>query len=129
MTPPIEPRPVGLPCRDGVVLVPGVGGLEEGFAKKFLYDAPEVGMLRELVLCRVDGVLHALDSRCPHEGGRISEGPLRDGRHLICPLHLYRFDPRDGSAIEVDCPSATVFPIRIVDGVAEVRVAERPEES
>lgn len=78
--------------------------------------------MRELLLCRVRGRLHALDTLCPHEGGRLAEGPLVEGRYAFCPLHLYKFDPRDGRAVEVDCAPARTLPVREVDGVAEVRV-------
>ena len=57
------------------------------------------------VLCRVDGELHALDALCPHEGGRIHDGPLAQGKYAVCPLHNYKFDPRTGEAVECGRPA------------------------
>jgi len=105
------------------VRVPGVARLPEGEARKVLVpserrDAPP----HEVVLVRTGGKLYALDSLCPHEGGRIGEGPLWEGRYVMCPLHLYRFDPRTGAAAEVECDPATTYVVREVDGAAEVEL-------
>jgi len=48
-----------------------------------------------LVVLRLDGELHALSNRCPHQGGPLARGRL-DGGELICPWHLWRFDARTG---------------------------------
>jgi len=97
--------------------------LEEGFAKKMLYEALD-GSTQEVVLCRVEGELRAADSLCPHEGGRLAEGPLMEGRYYHCPLHLYRFDPKSGGAVEVACPPARTFRVTEEDGHALVWVHE-----
>lgn len=105
------------------VRIPGSARLDEGQAKKILVpgaraEAPPL----EIVLVRLGGRLFALDSLCPHEGGRIGEGPLWEGRYVACPLHLYRFDPRTGAAIEVECAPATTYPVREVGGAAELEL-------
>lgn len=105
------------------VRVPLVSHLRDNEAKKILVpaeraDAPPL----ELVLVRRDGRLYALDSLCPHEGGRFSEGPLWEGRYVSCPLHLYRFDPATGECAGIQCERATTHPVREVDGVAEIEL-------
>jgi len=105
-----------------LVRVPGVARLPEGEAKKILVPVEDGGAPFEIVLVRLEGKLYALDSLCPHEGGRLAEGPLWDGCHLSCPLHLYRFDPRTGAAIEVECEPATTYVVREVDGAAELEL-------
>ena len=103
------------------VRIPGVVRLEEGMARKLL--VPRAGATPiEIVLARLHGRLYALDTLCPHEGGRIGEGPLWEGQYLVCPLHLYRFDPRNGAAIEVECEPARTYPVREVDSVAELEL-------
>ena len=102
--------------------VPGVARLQEGRARKIYVPDPVGGPPREVVFCRVGGELFALDSLCPHEGGRIADGPLMEGRYAFCPLHLYKFDPRDGRAVEIECDSATTYPAREIDGVAEIQL-------
>ena len=56
----------------------------------------------------------------PHEGGRISGGPLIDGKHVLCPLHNYRFDPATGKAVGVSCPDARTYKIEEQAGDCEV---------
>lgn len=106
----------------GVLRVPGAGRLEDGWARKVRYRTGPDAPVEELLLCRVEGRLRALDTLCPHEGGRLAEGPLAGGRFAVCPLHLYRFDPRDGRSVEVECPPARAFEVREVGLDAEVRV-------
>ena len=55
-------------------------------------DVGEYGV----VVCRVAGVLHALDDNCSHADTPLSEGRLR-GTSITCPLHGAAFDVRDGS--------------------------------
>lgn len=103
------------------VLVPGTDALLEGEARKVDIGDPMAGGV-QVLLCRVDGEVHALDSACPHDGGRIQPGPLLEGRHALCPLHNYKFDPRDGKAIDVACRSAKTYPVKEHDGQCEVFV-------
>jgi nitrite reductase/ring-hydroxylating ferredoxin subunit len=105
-----------------VLRITGAGRLEEGFARKARYRRSPAGPAEERVLWRVGGRLFALDSLCPHEGGRIAEGPLAEGRFAFCPLHLYKFDPRDGSSVELECPPARTFRVEEVGLDAEVWV-------
>ncbi len=112
---------------DSWIRVPGVERLPEGAALKVVF--PRAGGPGELVLCRVGGRLYALDGRCPHEGGSIGEGPLAEGRYAVCPLHHYKFDPRDGLAVEVECEPARTYPGREGNGAAEIRVdADRAKQ-
>jgi 3-phenylpropionate/trans-cinnamate dioxygenase ferredoxin subunit len=91
--------------------VSGTSALPEGEARKVALGDPLAGG-KELVLCRVEGALHALDAACPHEGGRISAGRLLEGRYAVCPLHGYKFDPKNGQAVGVACRSARTYPVR-----------------
>jgi len=90
------------------VLVPGTGALVEGEARKVDIGDPMAGGT-QILLCRVEGRVHALDSLCPHEGGRIQPGPLLGGTQALCPLHNYKFDVRDGKAVDVVCGSARTY--------------------
>ena len=101
-------------------LVKGTSRLEEGHAKKVDVGDVLAGTGRSVIFCRVGGELHALDALCPHEGGRITDGPLVDGRYAICPLHRYKFDPRTGQPVDVSCAKAKVYRVREKDGEAEV---------
>jgi nitrite reductase (NADH) small subunit len=50
---------------------------------------------RWYALANVDGVLHAVDNNCPHNGGPLSKGTLV-GRELVCPWHGWRWDVASG---------------------------------
>jgi nitrite reductase/ring-hydroxylating ferredoxin subunit len=101
------------------VRIQGTGKLAEGQSKRVeIGDALAGGV--EVVLCRVGGKLHAVDRRCPHEGGRMSDGPLQDGRYVVCPLHNYKFDPANGRAVGVACADAKTYRVREVGGDCEL---------
>ena len=100
-------------------LIQGTGKLPEGHAKCVDIGDPMAGGT-SIVLARTGGKLYAVDRRCPHEGGRISEGPLFDGKYVVCPLHNYRFDPATGKAIGAPCPDARTYKLSEKDGDCEV---------
>lgn len=102
------------------VIVEGTGRLAEGHSKKIDIGDPLAGTGKQVVLCRVDGVLYALDAKCPHEGGRISDGPLVEGKLAMCPLHRYQFDPKTGKAAGRICGDAKTYRVQEKDGNASV---------
>ncbi|WP_199740293.1 bifunctional 3-phenylpropionate/cinnamic acid dioxygenase ferredoxin subunit [Saccharopolyspora rhizosphaerae] len=73
-----------------------------------LHEFPP-GALRRLdtsppvVVFNVGGWLYAIDDVCTHACGILSEGHF-DGTSLECPVHLSRFDVRNGEPL---CPPAT----------------------
>ena len=50
---------------------------------------------RTLLLARVEGQYYAVDAICPHLGGHLARGRLKDYT-VICPHHRSEFDIRDG---------------------------------
>ena len=57
--------------------------------------ACEAGDL-EILVCRVDGRLYAIEDKCSHADTPLSEGRL-SGFQVNCPLHGASFDVRDGT--------------------------------
>lgn len=104
----------------GGKIIQGTSKLPEGQARKISIGDPLAGDGYDILMCRVDGELYALDSLCPHEGGRLAEGPLADGKHAVCPLHQYRFDPKTGKAVGVSCRDAKSYRVAEKDGDAEI---------
>ena len=55
---------------------------------------------RSFALTHIDGGFHAMDNRCPHQGGPLGEGSIEtdnDGQcWLRCPWHGWDFDPKTG---------------------------------
>jgi 3-phenylpropionate/trans-cinnamate dioxygenase ferredoxin subunit len=68
------------------------GELQDGEMKKVEVDG------RELLLARVGDSYYAIDDRCPHMGGDLSEGSL-DGGIVTCPKHGSQFDVRNGALV------------------------------
>ncbi len=101
-------------------LVKGTGKLEDGHAKKVVFGDPIAGDGVEVIFCRVGGELHALDALCPHEGGRITEGPLEGGQYAVCPLHGYQFEPATGVAVNASCGKAKRYRVREAGGDCEI---------
>src|SRR5436190_23479436 len=52
------------------------------------------------------GRVFAVDNRCPHKGGPLSEGMLA-GDSVVCPLHAFRFELASG-----DCDQPGTCPIK-----------------
>ena len=50
---------------------------------------------RKIVVCNVEGQLHAMDGTCPHRGGPLGQGALH-GRMVVCPWHAWEFDCTTG---------------------------------
>jgi nitrite reductase/ring-hydroxylating ferredoxin subunit len=107
--------------RGSPVVVKGAGKLPEGQSKKIDVGDPLAGG-KQFVLCRLGGKLYAVDVRCPHEGGRLLDGPLIEGKLLRCPLHDYHFDPKSGAPVRGACSRATTYTVREKEGDARIWV-------
>jgi nitrite reductase (NADH) small subunit len=57
----------------------------------------------------------ALENRCPHKGGPLSEGIVHGGA-VTCPLHSWVFDLSTGEAQGADEGQVRTFPVSVVDG-------------
>ena len=52
----------------------------------------------EILVARVGEKYYVADNRCPHMGGRLSQGKL-EGTVVTCPLHGSQFDLKDGKVV------------------------------
>ncbi|MDE2016919.1 MAG: nitrite reductase small subunit NirD [Hyphomicrobiales bacterium] len=62
-----------------------------------------------------DDRVFALDDRCPHRGGPLSEGIVHDGR-VTCPLHNWVIDLTSGKATGADVGATRTHAVEVVDG-------------
>jgi 3-phenylpropionate/trans-cinnamate dioxygenase ferredoxin subunit len=69
-----------------------VGELDDGSMKEISAEG------RAILLARVGDRYYATDNRCPHMGGRLSQGKL-EGTVVTCPRHGSQFDLRDGKVV------------------------------
>ena len=66
-----------------------------------------------------DDRIFALEDRCPHRGGPLSQGIVHGGR-VTCPLHDWCIELAAGEAVVPDQGSVRRFPVRITDGQIEL---------
>lgn len=57
----------------------------------------------------------ALDDRCPHKGGPLSEGIVH-GTSVTCPLHGWVFDMSTGMAQGADRGEVSTYSVRVEAG-------------
>lgn len=57
----------------------------------------------------------AIDDRCPHKGGPLSEGIVH-GRAVTCPLHNWVFSLETGMAQGADEGTVATYPARVETG-------------
>ncbi|QJC53668.1 nitrite reductase small subunit NirD [Paenibacillus albicereus] len=75
-----------------------------------------------------DGEVLAVENRCPHKGGKLSEGMVC-GSAVHCPLHDWRIDLRTGQAQAPDEGSVRTYAADVdADGSVWVEMEERPDD-
>jgi nitrite reductase (NADH) small subunit len=57
----------------------------------------------------------ALEDRCPHKGGPLSQGIVH-GNSVTCPLHNWVLNLETGDAQGADVGHAKTFPLRVENG-------------
>lgn len=96
-------------------------------------DVAAVGDLAEGEPCRVEAAgtdvlllrqgrrVYALGETCPHLGGPLAEGEVRDGG-IVCPWHGSRFALEDGRVLDGPATAPTpCFATRVRKGQVQVR--------
>ena len=63
-----------------------------------------------------DDNLFALEDRCPHKGGALSQG-IVCGNKVACPLHNWNIALETGCAIAPDEGSTRTWPVKIEAGM------------
>jgi 3-phenylpropionate/trans-cinnamate dioxygenase ferredoxin subunit len=103
--------------QDGYVSVATQGEIPPGGVKVVRLDETEVAVFN------VDGVYHAIEDVCTHDGGPLAEGTL-EGHVVECPRHGARFDVRTGAVL---CfPATAPVPTYRVRVVGDDVQLERP---
>ena len=62
-----------------------------------------------------DDEVFAVEDRCPHKGGPLSQGIVH-GRKVTCPLHGWNIELVSGCAVAPDVGCAREFAVRIDAG-------------
>ncbi len=75
---------------------------------------------REVLICRADGELYAVENRCTHQNAELEGGRIR-GCFISCPLHGVKFNLRDGMPTgQLTRLPLPTYQVRLVDGMIEV---------
>jgi len=97
------------------VSIARAGELAPGQCKSVDVDGAQVAVFN------LDGRYYAIEDVCTHDGGQLTGGSI-EGAEIICPRHGARFCIRTGAALTAPAYEATAtFPVRIENGVVEVR--------
>ncbi|MVT06995.1 Rieske (2Fe-2S) protein [Chitinophaga tropicalis] len=51
---------------------------------------------KKICMTRYNGQLYAFAYKCPHAGGIMADGYIDDSGNVVCPLHRYRFNVKNG---------------------------------
>ena len=73
------------------------------------------GTLAIAVFRTADDEVFALEDRCPHKGGPLSQGIVH-GRKVTCPLHAWNIELDSGCAVAPDVGCAREFPVKVEGG-------------
>ncbi|TCT42747.1 nitrite reductase small subunit NirD [Martelella mediterranea] len=67
----------------------------------------------------------AIDDRCPHKGGPLSEGMVH-GRAVTCPLHNMVISLESGTAQGADEGEVQTYPVRVENGRLSIALSALP---
>jgi nitrite reductase/ring-hydroxylating ferredoxin subunit len=74
-----------------------------------IYDLTIKGV--QLCLIRFDSQLYVTEKSCPHSGGIMSSGKVNYLGELVCPMHAYRFNLKNGREAENRCKNLKTHPV------------------
>lgn len=82
---------------------------------------------KQVCLAKVKDELYACFGRCPHAGGCMADGYLDASGRIVCPLHRYAFDLRNGRNVSGEGYYLKTYPVRwsaegIFIGIEESRI-------
>ncbi len=70
----------------------------------------------EICLGRTEKGFFAVQNHCPHQHESLHQGWLNTLDEIICPLHFYRFNLRNGQEMTgKNCPDLFIYPLKITE--------------
>jgi nitrite reductase (NADH) small subunit len=78
---------------------------------------------REIAIFNMGSRFLAVDNRCPHKGGPLSDG-IVSGTSVVCPLHVWKVNLETGKAANgIGAPPCIeTFRTRVEDGIVMVEL-------
>jgi len=81
----------------------------------------EVDGVKVILVHTDDGVVTAVQERCPHQKFSLAEAEL-SGEKLTCPMHLWEMNAVTGCGINPSHAALAIYPTRVVEGRVQVCV-------
>jgi nitrite reductase (NADH) small subunit len=75
-----------------------------------------LGALTVAIFRTADNALYAVEDKCPHRGGPLSQGIVHDGC-VTCPLHNWVISLKTGKAQGADEGETRTFAVKVENGV------------
>lgn len=69
----------------------------------------------QVLVCNIDGQLHAVEGTCPHRGAQLAQGSLH-GPVIVCPWHEWAYDVTTGQGISNPVSCLRTYEVRVEDG-------------
>jgi nitrite reductase (NADH) small subunit len=69
----------------------------------------------ELALFNLGDQYLAIDNRCPHKNGPLSDG-IVSGKAVFCPLHNWKINLENGCAAAGGQGRVKTYPVKVLDG-------------
>ena len=86
-------------------------------ARRFQTASGEIAVFRT-----TNEDVYAIDNRCPHKGGPLSEGIVHD-TGVTCPLRSWIIDLQSGQARGADAGCVKTYPTKVAEGRVLVKTA------
>jgi nitrite reductase (NADH) small subunit len=85
-------------------------------------ELPAPGQVKEfpcgdkmVCVANVDGNISAMENVCLHRGGPLGQGAVENGK-VVCPWHLWEWDPQTGEAVHDPRAKLAVYPVKMENG-------------
>lgn len=77
----------------------------------------ELGSQGQVIcLVRTEEGVFAFERHCPHAGAALETGIVNDQLQVVCPLHAYCFDLKDGKEKTGNpCADLKTYPVKVED--------------
>ena len=69
---------------------------------------------QEVLLVNSKGIIFAVEPECPHQGAPLTGALLKDGEHITCQRHGYRFELKTGACRDYPQYTLKTYPVSIV---------------
>ncbi len=70
----------------------------------------------------LDDEVFALDDKCPHKQGPLSQGMVHD-KFVTCPLHSWVFSLETGEAQGADVGKVKTTPVRLIKSRVQIQLS------